>query len=66
MLTEEGLRALLRFTLKTVGPADLPELVSSLCSFFTDLKPAELHDALNCLLGEGLIGLDKEGKYFVP
>jgi len=66
MLTEEGLRALLRFTLKTVGPADLPELVSSLCSYFTDLKPAVIHGALNDLLVDGLIELDKNGRYYTP
>ena len=64
MLTEEGLRALLRFTLKTVGPADLRELVKALTEFFPDLPPATIHDSLNNLLASGVLSLSKDGIYY--
>lgn len=64
MLTPEELRPLLQFTLRAVGPASLGELLESLTGFFPDLKPATIHDGLNCLLSEGLIELSKAGVYF--
>ena len=64
MLTLEQLRPLLQFTLRTVGPATLGELLEALTGFFPDLKPATIHDGLNCLLSEGLIELSKAGVYF--
>lgn len=64
MLTPEELRPFLQFTLRAVGPASLRELLESLTGFFPDLKPATVHDGLNCLLSEGLIVLSKTGVYF--
>lgn len=65
-IDDEALRALLRFTLKSVGPADLRELCESLCAYFPGLQPATIHSTLNDLLVEGLIGLDHNTKYFCP
>lgn len=65
-LDDEALRAFLRFTLKKVGPADFRELCESLISYFPGLQPAQIHGALNDLLVEGLIGLDKIYNYFCP
>lgn len=65
-LDDEALRAFLRFSLKRVGPADFPELADSLTAYFPNLQAATIHDCLNNLLSDGLIGLDKDWKYFCP
>lgn len=63
-MSNEDLAKLLRYTLRSVGPVGLSELISGLTFVFTDLEPATIHDSLNNLLSSGVVKLSAGGIYY--